>query len=272
MYVSLTRNIDVGSALATAWNDWLVETWLNADKRFLGSVSVNMNDPVAAAAEIRRIGGHEQMVQVLVTGESVHLYGHRAYDAVYDACCEMGLAFAMHPGSEGALDSSTPVGAPSSYFEWHTTLPLTFQAHCVSFLAEGTFERFPKLKVMLVEGGIGWLPSLLWRMDKNFKALRATVPWLKRLPSEYAFDHIRLTTQPIEEPPKDEMLLQMFEMLHAERTLCYSSDFPHWDFDDPRKALPSRMPTALAQRIYHDNAAELYGLSVEDAVPKTEAG
>jgi predicted TIM-barrel fold metal-dependent hydrolase len=258
--VSLTHNIDLGNAMAMAWNDWQIHTWLEHDARFLGSVSVNMNDPQAAAKEIRRVGGNKQMVQVLVTGESIHLYGHRSYDPVYEACCEMGLVFALHPGSEGSLSSSTPVGMPSSYFEWHTTLPLTFQAHTVSLLAEGTFERFPKLKVMLTEGGVGWLPSLLWRMDKDFKALRAATPWLKRLPSEYALDHLRLTTQPIEEPPRDELLYAMFEMLRAERTLCYSSDFPHWDFDDPKKAFPTRMSDALRRRIFHDNAAELFGL------------
>ena len=266
IYVSITRNIDVGNALARAWNDWTTENFLAAEPRFLGSISINMNDPKAAAAEIRRVGGHKQMVQVLVTGESDHLYGHRAYDEIYEACCEMGLVFALHPGAEGSLHSSTPIGAPSSYFEWHTTLSLTFQAHTVSYLAEGTFERFPQLKVILVEGGIGWLAPLLWRMDKNFKALRSTVPWLRRLPSEYALEHIRLTTQPIEEPPTSEMLLQLFAMLHADRTLCYSSDFPHWDYDDPRKALPSRMHANLARRIFHDNAADLYGLPRLDPI------
>ncbi|MDR3710744.1 MAG: amidohydrolase family protein [Capsulimonadaceae bacterium] len=260
IYAGLTHNIDVANGMARAWNDWQTATFLDADPRFLGSISVNMNDPKAAAREIRRVGSHKQLVQVLVTGESTHLYGHRAYDEVYEACCEMGLVFALHPGAEGARTPSTPVGMPSSYFEWHTTLPLTFQAHCVSLIAEGTFERFPSLNVLLVEGGIGWLPSLLWRMDKNFKALRSTVPWLRRLPSEYALEHIRLTTQPIEEPPDSEKLLQLFGMLHAETILCYSSDYPHWDFDDPRKALPSRMPSDLAQRIFYDNAADLYGL------------
>lgn len=264
--VSLTRSIDVGNGMARAWNDWLIETWLAPSERLLGSISVNMNDPDAAATEIRRVGGHKQMVQVLVTGESAHLYGHRAYDKVYEACCEMGLAFAVHPGNEGAITPSTPIGVPSSYFEWHTTLPLTFQAHCVSLLAEGTFERFPSLKVLLVEGGVGWLPSLLWRMDKNFKALRSTAPWLRRLPSEYALEHIRLTTQPIEEPPRREMLLALFEMLNAQTTLCYSSDFPHWDFDDPRKSFP-KLPEALERRIFHDNAAELYGLPILTSDP-----
>lgn len=258
--ISLAANIDVGCAIARAWNDWQIENWLSADPRFLGSICLDMNDPLQAAAEVRRAGAHPQMVQCIVTGESVLLYGHRFYHPVYEACQEMGVAFALHPGAEGARTPSTPVGMPSSYFEWHSTLPLTFMAHLSSLVCEGTFEKFPGLKVVLVEGGFGWLPHLMWRLDKNFKALRSTTPWLKRLPSEYIVEHVRLTTQPIEEPERPEHLIALFEMMHAEQTLCFSSDFPHWDFDDPRRVFPTRLDQHIRERIFYRNAAELYGL------------
>ncbi len=258
--MSLIHAIDVANALARACNDWLIETYLNHDPRFLGSVCLNLADPPAAAAEIRRVGGHPQMVQALACGEAVHLFGHRAYDPIYEACCELGLVFAVHPGTEGALNSSTPVGRPASYFEWHNSLPLTFQAHLGSLVAEGAFEKFPGLRVLLVEGGVSWLAPLLWRMDKNFKALRSTLPWLRESPSDYVLRHCRLTTQPIEEPSHPEFLGQLYTMLQAERTVCFSTDFPHWDFDDPRRAFPSRLPAALKDRILHDNAAKLYRL------------
>jgi predicted TIM-barrel fold metal-dependent hydrolase len=54
--------------------------------------------------------------------------------------------------------------------------------------------------------------------------------------------------------------LQLFEMMHAEKTLCFASDFPHWDFDDPRRVFPARMDTELKERIFYRNASELYGL------------
>lgn len=260
MKASMIFDATVANGMAQAWNDWTIETYLERDPRLLGSISVNMNDPEAAVKEIHRVAGHPQMVQVLVSGESRELYGHRIYDPVYEACAEHGLVFSLHPGSEGSLRSSTPVGWPSTYLEWHTTIPLTFQAHLISMLCEGTFEKFPVLKLLLTEGGIAWLPHVLWRLDKNYKALRATIPWLKERPSEVALRHVRLSTQPIEEPDKPQHLLQIFDMVRADETVCFATDFPHWDFDAPDQAFPKATPPELLERILYGNAAELFGL------------
>jgi len=102
-------------------------------------------------------------------------------------------------------------GYPTHYIEWHTCLSLAFQAHLVSLLTEGVFERFPNFRIVLVEGGTAWLPGLMWRLDAEWKALRTEVPWMKRRPSEYLRDHVRLTTQPVEQPDNDRYLLQHLE-------------------------------------------------------------
>jgi hypothetical protein len=174
----------------------------------------------------------------------------------------------MHPGFEGGAHAGhARSGCRLLTLSGTSILPLTYQAHVASFLCEGVFEKFPGLKVMLVEGGIGWLPSLLWRMDKDYKALRSTRRGSNICRRSTRLEHIRLSSQPLEEPPRPEQLLQLFEMIHAERTLCFASDFPHWDFDDPLRAFPHRMPVELKQRILYENAAELYGLpSLEESV------
>jgi predicted TIM-barrel fold metal-dependent hydrolase len=258
----LGPDADYGNALASAYNDRLLADWLPVSPRFKGSVTVNAADPVAAAGEIRRVGSHPGMVQVLMPGASRAPYGQRQYHPIYEAAVELGLPVAVHPGAEGAGTAwpPTPVGYPSRYMEWHNTLPITFMAQVNSLVCEGVFERFPTLRFVVVEGGLAWLPHLMWRMDKNYKALRDTTPWLRRLPSEYIVDHVRLTTQPIEEPAEAGRLAQVLAMMSAERTVMFSSDYPHWDNDDPNRILRGVEPDVRA-RILGATAAELYGLS-----------
>ncbi len=70
---------------------------------------------------------------------------------------------------------------------------------------------------------------------------------------------MRFTSQPLEEPEKDEYLTQILEMVHADRTILFSTDYPHWDTDYPQTTF-QRLPENLKQRIFYDNAAELFGL------------
>src|SRR5205814_2107815 len=68
----------------------------------------------------------------------------------------------------------------------------SYMAHLISLVTEGVFQKFPPLKFVLVEGGVSWLPPLMWRFDKNWRAQRQTTPWLDRPPSEVVTEHILL--------------------------------------------------------------------------------
>jgi predicted TIM-barrel fold metal-dependent hydrolase len=84
-------------------------------------------------------------------------------------------------------------------------------------------------------------------------------PVAEKTPQPAYRDHVYLTTQPIEEPEKPAQLLQSLEMIDAPRNILFSSDYPHWDFDHPPMALTG-LPAAGKDRIFHQNAADLYGL------------
>lgn len=263
-HMALSNLVDPNwaAAVAKAYNDWLIDHWFSVDPRFLGSIFVPAQDAHQAAHEIERVGDHPQFVQVcLGTGASAP-YGQRQYHPIYEAAQRHDLPIAIHVGTEGAGSSHPPTAAgyPAHYIEWKTCHPGIMQAHLVSMICEGIFESFPRLKVVLVEGGVSWLPNTLWRLDMNWRGLRQEVPWVKRKPSEYAAEHVRLTTQPLEEPDNPRHLLQMLEMFPAEKMLMFSSDYPHWDFDNPRTILNS-LPTKMKKRIFYQNAQELYGLS-----------
>ncbi|MYD91474.1 MAG: amidohydrolase family protein [Caldilineaceae bacterium SB0662_bin_9] len=255
------------AAVATAANDAVVEEWLPVDNRFYGSITVTPNNPEAAAAEIRRLGHEERMPQVLMVSGARMPMGQAWFHPIYEACAEVGKPIAIHPGSEGVGISGPPtaVGYPTNYLEWHTDLVGSYIGHLVSMVTEGVFVKYPDLKFVLIEGGVSWLPPILWRLDKNWKALRQTAPWLERPPSEYVYEHVLLTTQPIEEPEPIGFLHQMLAMFPAEHMLMFATDFPHWDNDMP-DFTARLIPEHLRRNVMSETARRLYRLPAPAAM------
>lgn len=274
IHIGVGPEIDFGAALISAMNDVMVHDWLPRDPRFRASINVAPSDPILAAKEIRRLGDHPGMVQVMMGSGARIPYGQRFYHPIYEAAAEHGLPVAIHPGNEGVGITGPPnaAGYPTSYLEWHTTLVTSYISHLVSLVTEGVFVKFPTLKFVMVEGGVSWVPPILWRLDKNWKALRQTTPWLERLPSEYVQDHIRLTTQPMEEPENAAHRKAMLEMFDAEHMVMFSSDYPHWDGDTVDFAARG-FSKEQRRRVLSENARELYGLppSQDEASPEVTA-
>ena len=251
---------DLAATIASAYNDHLTEHWLEFDERFRGAFVVAPQDPAQAAAEIERVGDRPGMVQVFLPLTNI-LMGDRHYYPIYAAAAERGLPISVHPNSaDGIFTKAPPLagGTFTYYIEWHSALTQIFQSNVISLTCHGVFERFPELRLVICEGGFAWLPDVMWRLDKDWHSVRDEVPWLKKPPSEYIFDHVRFTTQPFVESTDPEHVRRICEIVQAERTLLFSSDYPHWDFDNPRRAL-SGLPEATRARITGGTAVELYG-------------
>ena len=127
----------------------------------------------------------------------------------------------------------------------------------LSLVSEGVFAKFTKLRVVLIESGVTWLPHFLWRAIKTWHGVRAEVPWVKRSPAEYIRDHVRMTMQPLDTPPDAEGLAAVIEEIGDDRMLLFATDYPHWQFDGDA-ALPPGLPPALLRRIMVDNPLETY--------------
>jgi len=256
-----TMNFDYAAALCTAANDYTIEHWLANDSRLKGSVFIPQQEPFLSAKEIDRIGGRDDIVQVLATSGTMFPYGNRYYYPIYEACVRHNLPFTIHVGGEGIgiNGPTTGAGYVTHYIEARAARPQVMMAHLASFIFEGVFERFPTLKVVLQEAGVFWLAPFLWRLDQDWKALRVQTPWVKKKPSEYFRTNVRVTTQPIETTPNRETFDQMMDSIYAKETMIFCSDYPHWDFDSPLKALPV-LNDELWDRVYYYNAAEIYNL------------
>ena len=248
--------------LATAYKRWLIDGWLRRDSRLKGSLVVATQDAGRAAKEIRAFGGHPDVVQVLLPCAATSGYGQPHYHPIYEAAVEVGLPVAMHVGGEGLgiNPPSTATGYPTYYIEWHVLLIQCAMSHVVSLVCHGVFEKYPELQVAVIEAGATWLPTSLWRLDTDWKALRSEVPWVRRLPSETVREHMRFTTQPLDEPDSRGKLKQALELLDGlEDMLMFATDYPHWDFDRP-DLVSLRLPESWREKIMSENARALYGL------------
>ncbi|MBI3969532.1 MAG: amidohydrolase [Chloroflexi bacterium] len=251
------------AAIASAVNAWLAETWLgkyNGHGRYHAAIVLPTGSPELAVREIDKWGDHPYFVEVMLGSATRAPYGQPQFYPIYQAAVRHDLPVAVHVTRAPGMGLLTPVGYVSYLWEHHCLYPLIYGTHLISMLCEGIFERFPTLKVAFIEGGFGWLPPLLWRLDQHWNELRLEVPGLKRKPSEYLRDHLRFSSQPIEEPPDPRQLQRVLELMDAEHTLMFSTDYPHWDGDyDPRGLFRHLSPSAR-RRILCENALELYGL------------
>ena len=123
----------------------------------------------------------------------------------------------------------------------------------------GVFERFPDLKLVLSEYGVTWALPMMWRMDRAWELGDRELAGLSRAPSETVRRNVRFTTQPLDEPSVQQQLWKILELMHADETVMFSSDYPHWDGDDPRLILGSRLPAHLRQPIANGNAIACFG-------------
>jgi predicted TIM-barrel fold metal-dependent hydrolase len=252
------QNAEQSVAMCRAVNDWQVAEWTSKDKRLKGSILAAYEHGPEAVAEIGRLAGDENFVQVFLLSRTANPLGNRCYWPIYEAASHAGLPVGIHAfGNSGFPFTSG--GWPSYYVEEMTGHAQSCQSQVTSLVLEGVFERFPSLRVVFIESGFAWLPSLSWRLDAHWRKLKAENPALKRLPSEYIREHVWVTTQPMEEPEKPRHLVDLFDWIGWDRVL-YASDYPHWDFDDPARVLPAGIPEEKRRKLFLDNALSLYRL------------
>jgi len=258
LFIFSQQNLEFGAAIQRAINDWQLAFWSDREPRLKASILAGQDDTQLAIAEIERCAKTGRYVQINVCPRANEPLGRRRYWPIYERAQEIGLPLGIHVGGYGG-HAPTGGGWPSFYIEEHQSNAHTVAAQLSSLVLEGVPERFPKLQIVFIEGGFGWIPATTWRMDQHFDRFRSEVPHLKRRPSEYVKQHFWFTTQPIDEPDEAKHLRALIDWVGADR-LLFSSDYPHWDFDDPRFAFKTPLTETERKKIFNGNARALYKL------------
>jgi hypothetical protein len=259
-----SRNPYFEAAMTAAINDWMREEFLDRDERLRGSIVVPVFHPDAAAGEIDRLGSDRRYVQVLLPVRSESPWGNVRYRAIHEAASRNRLPITLHAwGGWGMAPTAT--GTAATYYEDYLyNSQIVAPNQVLSLVAEGVFDRYPDLRVCLAELGFAWLPSLLWRFDKDWKALWRETPWVRDKPSVYVRHHFRATTSPTLIPghtPERE-LAQLAEMLDAENMLVYSSDYPHDHGHDALGSLLGVLGEQGRQAVLRQNAAAFFDITI----------
>jgi predicted TIM-barrel fold metal-dependent hydrolase len=153
------------TAVCRAYNDYVHERYARVSDRLRPMALIPMQDPQAAATELRRAVRDLGLPGAMVpsTGLPLHL-GHETFWPIYQAAAELDCVLGVHGGSNHGSGLDTFSNFTASHV-LHHSVPL--MTALVSFIYHGVYDRFPGVRFAFLEGGCGWLAFLLDRMERD---------------------------------------------------------------------------------------------------------
>jgi hypothetical protein len=261
--IGLHPSTEMEIELTFAYNRWLTEVVLpQAEGRYYSMLCLPFSEPDEALRQVETFGGREHVTGFMITAVRSLPVHHNSYMKVYRAMEERGLALCFH----SAINIGEPVFKSLNRFASVHALGFPFYniLHMTNWVTNGLGERFPKLPVIWIEGGLAWVPFLMQRLDHEFMLRSSEYPLLKKKPSDYMRD-MYYASQPLERVDAG-ALECTFRMINADTQVLYASDYPHWDFDLPSTIWDLAFLSEKAKHnILGGTAARLFGLKPRNA-------
>jgi predicted TIM-barrel fold metal-dependent hydrolase len=243
--------------LMRAWSRWITERLMPEEPRIVTTIPLPFTDVEASMAMVEEFADHPGVTGFMVTSVRYDATWRKEYMKLYRAIEERGMPLCFHSGFSFR---DRVMNQFNKFISVHSLgFPLHHMIQATNWVVNGLPELFPNLKVVFIEGGLAWVPFLMQRLDHEFLMRPSEAPLLQRRPSEY-LKEMYYTTQPLEAAhPK--LLQETFEMIGAETQLLYASDWPHWDWDPPRRIWDIPFLSEQAKKnILGENAARLFTL------------
>jgi predicted TIM-barrel fold metal-dependent hydrolase len=253
------KDRDAARALTEAYNDWHIDDWCGgAPGRFIPLSVPMIWNPEWLAAEVRRVakkGCHA--VTFPENPVPLHLPSLHSdhWDPVWEACSDVGTIVCMHIGSSSKLVTTAP-DAPIDVMI--VLQPMNIVQCAADLIHTPIFKKFPDLTVALSEGGIGWIPYFLERLDHSYRTHKAWTgaDFGSKMPSEVFMEHVLLCYI------TDQVGVRHAREIGVDR-IAVEIDYPHSDTTWPRA--PERLMGEFEQtdltdgeidRMTHLNAME----------------
>jgi predicted TIM-barrel fold metal-dependent hydrolase len=182
-----------------ALNGFGTDHWTSVTSKL--AVLVSPHDPEWSAQEIRR-RAESSTAGAVALPLVPEMMGSRAWSPIYEACSETGLPLVVHySGLEGRYLGAAALsgGVHGRALSRLTLMPHLAESNITSMTFEGAFVRFPELKVLFAGFGFTWLPSFLWRLDREWRTFRHDIPWVTIPPSEQVLNSMWFSSYPVGE-------------------------------------------------------------------------
>jgi predicted TIM-barrel fold metal-dependent hydrolase len=263
---------DLALAVVQAYNDWSIDEWAGSHPdRFIPMSLPVLWDPDQLAAEVRRVAAKGCRAITFSENPSklgLPSYHTRHWDPFFAACSDTGVVVCLHIGSSSSLNITAPDAPPDIAI---ALTPVNSQMALADLLFSGIFTRFPQLQVAMSEGGIGWVPYLLERLDYVYEHHHA---WTGmhlggRLPSQVFADHV--WTCFID----DRAGIANRDAVGVDR-IMWELDYPHSDSTWPQapealaKALDD-VPMADIDKMTHLNAMRCFNFDPFSVRPREKS-
>ena len=253
---------EYAQACAEIYNDWLAEFCAVAPDRLIGAALLTTKGPIEwSIAEAKRVAKKGFRTVHIPVDNVEHPYAIPGYyEEFWATLQDLGLVVACHVTSTTVNRSrlanfppGTPLGA--------TLAPLRMMPQTIgAFVGGGICQSYPDLKIVMVECGIGWIPSVLTFMDKLWVQLgkKMMQPRLDEPPSYYFKRQMYAT---FEEAPEDVAAIQFIPA----DCFLWGNDYPHIEgtFPGSKELLNKNFagfPEEVVRKVTQENAAQLYGI------------
>jgi len=267
-----TEDKDVALAMVRAYNDWHIDEWCGTHPgRFIPCSLPAIWDPEVLAAEVRRTA--KKGAHAVTFSENPSKLGWPSihsdhWDPFWTACSEENVVVCMHIGSSSELVITSP-DAPIDVLI--TVTPMNIVRAAADLIWSPVLRKFPDIKFALSEGGIGWIPYFLERIDYNYQKHHAWTgqDFGHQLPSEVFNEHV--ITCFID----DAFGVASRDFLNMDN-VTWECDYPHSDTTWPTAPEQlwkyiGELPEHDINRMTHQNAMNHFSYDPFSVIPKNEA-
>jgi predicted TIM-barrel fold metal-dependent hydrolase len=252
---------EIAQAYTRAYNRWIIDFCADSGGRLIPVAHLSLGDPDAAAQELERAvraGARGAWVAPFTMTKKAH--GHPDHDRLFATAQELDVPLAIHPTFEPKW--ATPgrfEHLHGAHFFLNVTAADAVRHAFTTFFQFSVFDRFPRLKLVLLESGAGWIGYWLDRMEGYVASLLGAAVALKEKPSTYFRRQCWISCDP------DERTIPALMDLYGADRFFWASDFPHPDhtgnYIAELEVLAAKLPPSERPKLLGENVLRCYGLA-----------